>query len=1773
MDKDMDKMTKQQLEHSEFFKQSLERSRQKLLDLTRRNRLLNFREGAKDIAIVDEMANLVFNGLLEDAVQFEFSDIDELKEKLRNKSEHEDKDEEIEQIEKSLEDMDRTLPESGDQIDLEEKYQDTVLQTPYSETVLKRKLRNLYGASKSYTEETGANALYLTIGLLEWSDSKDSKISKAPLILIPVQMEKVGSYGEGHFFIKYADEPISTNFSLSEKLLKDFDIKFPAYSGEVKPESYWNDIEQIIPEHLRENGWNILREMALGLFSFNKQIMWHDLNPENWPSHAPLEHKKVLNRIILGAEEKDQSIGGFSQNTPTKKIQENKLRLVKDADISQQNAIIQALESNDGLVIEGPPGTGKSQTITNLISVAMSQGLTILFVAEKMAALNVVHNHLSKVGLDYFCLQLHGLKSSKKELLISLKKRIEFSPENDHYMGVKEDQLESLRQKLMNFSKLLNQKIGPENLYLYEMFWKVEKLSQSLPKAVINLKSEINYYVSDYEFNENRNLVEDLGSHWDQIPEESRKAWLGFLPTKVNDADIDQIKATIKNTVGACIDISDYLNSSKNREIGLEVFKPYDIAEIASSLSFGVFGDFDEIDETIVGGLLHQGKTQEFKKLTEEVKSYIKKIEIVDKVFSYSDGRSSHYAKYLYQCWKNISGKIINPEVEICELGLTATSFKKLVDCLESLNNNAEYLLKILNKNAVSINAFQRLYEKIPLLRQSNLELLPHLNSLHVKSTTKEYLLLALKKNEEIQQLANKQNDFLTDKKVVLEDMKEIKNVIEGKLTNFFAIFNKEYRTAKKKLKPFLKNSNGFKKNLWFLNQLNYFIDYLSEKESFKTNEMFMSSLGSGFKGVNTNWNNLEKVVDFSQDLKKHLGKENAVIILGDWDGHLEKLEKAEDHLCNTFKTVDNFKTKFPFPEETWSRSVVQIISDIKPWIEYLQKVNLQTNQDWCNTNVSFLTLEKVLKAYYSNIKYEANIEQKNCYSLINDKLWKKSQTQLSQFESINKWIEDRLALPGISDNLLKFFFDNENIFNKCDLEALTRKTNIYKQQITNQTQLLSQFGELDLELWFGGRDAKLDNFVEKLDTAFETSIQLHVISKWVNLSNRANEQGLSEIKKLIGESRVKGTDAAILYECLLYNKILDDLIEATPELKDFSSTAYQNLQSRFAEMDLTVLLNNAKRIQNQLLNRDIPKGTSRGKVSSKTELSLIRHEIGKKSRHLPVRQLLNRAGNALLALKPCFLMSPLSVSQYLAPGQIHFDLVVMDEASQIKPEDALSAIARANKAIIVGDSKQLPPTSFFNAESERGEDDEETVLDDTESILEVCSKQMKFKRLKFHYRSEHESLIQFSNLRFYDSDLITIPSPYNQSEEYGVFKEFVEDSNYRKGKNPNEAKVVVEHVIKHFQDYPSKSLGVATFNKAQAELITDLIDKARQHSQELNKALSRDSLEDKLFIKNLENVQGDERDVIIISTTYGPEVRGAQVAQRFGPINSELGWRRLNVIASRAKQRMQIITSLKPSDIRITSNTKKGLREFKKFLEFVYSGSISETGQQTGGEPDSDFEISVINIINKLGYDCHPQVGVSKYRIDIGVVNPKSPGEYLLGVECDGAAYHSSISARDRDRLRQENLERKGWKIHRIWSTDWFHSREVEIDKLDRMIKSTLEEYAIEYKNKTLNSAKLEKDNNVHELIGSDYEEEQEEEKIELKEALNRFWEKHISRDYPEKQNSILNDEVVAYLIKAKPTTDTEWFKAVPHNIREKIDVKQMQFKHDILDLIFEYC
>lgn len=574
---------------------------------------------------------------------------------------------------------------------------------------------------------------------------------------------------------------------------------------------------------------------------------------------------------------------------------------------------------------------------------------------------------------------------------------------------------------------------------------------------------------------------------------------------------------------------------------------------------------------------------------------------------------------------------------------------------------------------------------------------------------------------------------------------------------------------------------------------------------------------------------------------------------------------------------------------------------------------------------------------------------------------------------------------------------------------------------------------------------------------------QLKAWCDWCRVRDQASEAGLGSLAHGLESGSLLPSAIEDTFLTAYAHWFATQGIDAEPLLRTFVAAEHMSDIGAFVRLDDEMATLTVRYIRAKLCGL-IP---SKNDIPRNSGFAILKHELQKSRRHKPVRQLAIEMGDALNRLAPCMLMSPLSIAQFLPADQPPFDLVIFDEASQIAPWDAIGSIARGKQVVIAGDPRQMPPTNFFNRGPNAGDDD---TAEDMESILDEClGAGVPSHSLSWHYRSRHESLIAFSNHRYYDSNLITFPAAETRAS--AVEWRRVEGV-YAKGKgryNQAEAEAIVNETVKRLTDpafvAAGHSIGIITLNADQQTLINDLLDKARQQYPEIE-PFFQDSQTEPVVVKNLETVQGDERDLIMLGIGYGPTEPGSQVmSMNFGPLNKDGGWRRLNVAITRSRREMLVFTSFDPSMIDLNRTNARAVRDLKHFIEFAQRGprALAEAVQGSVGGYDSPFEEAVAQGLRRMGWQVVPQIGVSRFRIDLGIVHPDRPGDYLAGVECDGATYHSAATARDRDKVRGAILTGLGWHLVRLWSTEWWVNKEGALQKLHTALNDLLEQSRLE--------------------------------------------------------------------------------------------------------------
>lgn len=1713
--------------------QYLEKLRLRLLDLSGRNRLLNFNFSERSrtqVRLVDELPDQIFEKL-EKGTALRIASLPEppehptdedddafrlLLETMRDADEEymeavasldeADRDsEELQRIERELRDKVReelgmsprtdvkslSKTEYAKRLDINPNYdlptlqsedggksthRDNDLQTLLYRNELERKLAGLREGARKSLQETGVNTLYLAFGMLEWyeSDQSDKRLL-APLLLYPVTLERQLRSGQYYYKIRSFGQQPEENFSLRERLRQDYGIVLPTFThsadvdGEAAdtPESYFKKVKDIIRDCSR---WKVRRFLTLSLFSFGGIALYHDLNPERWSEESSILKHPLVSSLLCGQEEVSPDVIAPDYEVDDPTIANKVPLLITDADASQFSAIVDAIDDKS-LVIEGPPGTGKSQTITNLIAAALAKGKKVLFVAEKKAALEVVYNRLADAGLENYCLEAHSTATSRQSFYEQLKRRVEQDPLSDVSRDL-EDQVNEcsqLKQLLSRYVLLLNQPFGRIGKTIQELFWCAQRANDlvaeiSLPSTLSSLRDDqaISMTAADFQ-RKCQHLKEFCQQHQELIQKYTQvenHPWFGLTAYDLSPIDQEDLLGSAKMWSSV---LKQLQTSSQQLAEMLDVDQPSTLAELNQFQQ--QLGRCPEINPSIETALLPSLNNTQAQDSVTTLIHYLKKYRKI------KESLKQYFQNEIVSLPDLAQLKTLHAKLQTIEWNgdkeYTITELKDLSERTAEVSKKIEQYKPIVTQVAsffdldlsVPLTSIETISSAVQILVEQTLETLMNRTAELCNPSNHESLIKAKATCEKLSALRDElEQKYYIDVCESSEQMYFYANKLRN--ANFFKhLFDSEYRQAKKLWKKIQKRSADlsdpeiasiFQKIARFKEELN----------SFSKDSTLRRICGQHFRGLETDFDVLLSVNSFAinayQSLASSLqGQYLARFLLQADITKLEKISRLKNSqkFQSLMTFVDSLKLEEGFDEQkNWEELAVYYATT--------SSALMQIYEELTSLGLQPLMPISAIPNLIQGIE-DLNSEKQNINSseLINvlGYFYQEEKTDVERLEATNNFAKSvvQSKLPqSIQEKL--FTVDAAHVVEV--IQTALQSLSSYLQQEAQHRQTFFQQGKPDTQAMFGSQyvtSLKLEIIVERVDCAVEASRDLSAWIGYHRAYQQVTDDGLQSLLEAFEHDKLALDYLEDVYQLVFYRSLLRFAYQQHPELNQLSGIDQAQAREQFQQADQKLLSLYQKQLAAQLAQAPIEPGNSRGRKSEWTNLALIQNEINKQKRHISQRALFQRAGAALQQLQPCWMMSPASVAQFIPPDAIAFDMVIIDEASQMRPEEALGSIARAKQLVVVGDPQQLPPTDFFKArfdqDFEEDSGEEADILDD-ESILDMSLKVFyPGRRLKWHYRSRHESLIAFSNQHFYDNSLTIFPSPNNR---FAVEYQYIETGEYRSGTNVPEAMGVAEAAADFMRQYPNLSLGIVTLNQKQQQLLLDEMDRLFALHPELEQyRMALENTLEPFFVKNLENVQGDERDVIFISTVYGPERPGMPVMQRFGPINSRNGHRRLNVLFTRAKERVVVFSSMKSSDIRPSPNSNRGVRVLKEYLEYAQTQQL-QTAIVTGREPDSDFEVFVAERLRQQGYEVVPQVGVSGYFIDLAVVDPQRPGTYLLGIECDGATYHSSKAARDRDRLRQQVLERLGWKLYRIWSTDWFTNSTVETEKLTAYIR-----------------------------------------------------------------------------------------------------------------------
>ncbi len=1538
--------------------EEIEKLRNNLLDMSLRNNLLNFRPRRKSIEIYDEDIASLYDLIVFKEIKMQFYPIEHLEDE-------EDEEDVSIDSEGTLDvEVDNTWDADAE---IKASHLDKFLQTTYSEEELRKKLTSLYRENKTNLEEQGYNNFFLALGFLEWKEVDISdKVYSAPLILVPmnIEREKVSD----PFTVYWNGDDIRSNLSLIYKL-KDSGVdieEFEEFDDVDDLIDYLKSIESAVQN---KEGWKVSKDIYLSNFSFKKFVMFKDLDSCNW---ADLNDSSVSK--ILGLNDDDLEYVDLDDDFSFDDISSSDIYNVLDAD-SSQLAVLEEAKQGKNLVVEGPPGTGKSQTIVNLIAELMAMNKKILFVSEKRAALDVVKSRLDDLGLGDGCLELHGKNSNKKEILKELKET--FGLDRIYLKDRSNFQdLDDIKEDLNEYINTLHTFYKDTGLTAFDLigyYINNKDILEKNDQEILDLELGDVSSLDDEKRGEIVNIIDNLKSYYDLIKPLGENFWKDTYPKDLSSMDAKDIESDLNDII-----------------VALDDFDDFD----------GKIHDLTGIDK--LGDLNIEPAISKLKIL----KPDLKLIKPADHVEQLIDDVSIFQEKS-----KNLN-------LDIFELDLDSLD-KQTADLMSNIDSLNIDLALVENEDLKSINSDFK--SKKDYIESSNLE-------------------RALDDSN----LDNKLNDFKSKKDYIessnLEraldnpDLENKLNIFKTKKDSLFKrTFNSEFKNIKKQFHSYY--SYDVSDDV-IINDLEKLIDvnkdYTVIKKEF--NSYYDSDVSS-----NQILEDFDKIMEVNYDLSK---LRNKILAYSNSDLTDDKILIESENLISWADDLDNIISNLNSYNASTNlksiRSKVQELIELKKLMEHINDK------------------EEIGKYYFNDSwnSFKSNVSD------LNDKL--ETLKLFNNYYGIgffnNKTIE---LIENIDIEKLESYTDKLKL-DKNKILDLYRRLN-HKLNFKNEfliPDVKSDYSNIDDE-----RFIKIDNFKSLMSSLLDNIGGLNSYRLFIKYCDENSNEYTENLIKYIKLDMINSDLFRNIFYYNFSKTALKDIFSSNDVLDDFNYYLHEKKIDKFKQLDDEVMKANRIRVK-EILSINRPNLLSN--VGPQSSLGILKHEFAKKRKIMPIRKLLARTFDVISSIKPCFMMSPLSIAQYLEPStfESYFDYVIFDEASQVKIEDSMGALLRAKKYIVMGDTKQLPPTSFFEKEVDIDDSEEENYTDDVESILHLCKNTTETKMLKWHYRSRHESLINVSNNEFYDNKLYVFPSPMKDKEDLGL--KFVYDPNteYYRGAGSNnikEAENLVEYAFDLVRKYGnSRSIGVGTFNIKQCNTILDVLEEKLREHPELEQYFN-ESGKDGFFVKNLENIQGDERDIILISVGYGKDLNG-KLSMGFGPLNREGGERRLNVLITRARMQCVVFSNFKSSEMNTTPNTPRGVEALKTFLYYAEKGEFPEN-YHTGEDFDSPFEESVYNFLTDEGYIVEKQVGCAGYKIDLAIVDKEDSNRYILAIECDGAAYHSSRSARDRDRLRQNVLEGLGWKFYRIWSTDWFH----ETRQAKSRLLNAIEDAIINKNNKNL--------------------------------------------------------------------------------------------------------
>ncbi|CAM3868517.1 DUF3320 domain-containing protein [Nocardiopsis rhodophaea] len=1517
---------------------------------------------------------------------------------------------------------------------------------------LERSLLSLGRKANQEFIDKGLWVLHLGLGTLEWRESADDdRIAVSPLILIPVTIARESSR-EPFRLRRTEDDPI-INPALAIKLENEFDLAVPSVNDfeELGFDGTLKRFEQVVS---RQKGWSVTRRAVLANFTFHKEAMYRDLlDNENELAENPLIR-------VLAVGNEASSAGSFDfepipEGELDAAVPPEELVSVLDADATQRAAILAARDGHS-FVMDGPPGSGKSQTITNIIAELLAAGKTVLFVSEKAAALDVVHNRLKKFKLDEFALQLHSHSANRKAVASELRRALTKRPGRGTALTDSDRAaLVQRRKALSAYAQAMNEVRHPLGRSLHQVLGRIAEL-QSVPQAPV--PEEFGTSLEPSALAALLDTAASLGRAWDPVQRGDGFLWRDLVDAPT--ASASSRSEAERDLSRAAEDLSGLrdLVSAIDDDLGLGWDSgPHDAMKLCDLLVL-----LDERCNVPVSWLTVdsldplRARCQE---LAEQTHGYHAARERLRQAGG--EGAVNLRLSHAEAADKAIASlRALRPRLDPDP----STKAEGLTEAVRFLRSSEQRLEVIIADARQVASGFGLAVGDVSLDRAAELA---ELGALMDSPARPEARWLDPTVQAELDEAMGALGSLLKKYRDTREDLADTftDDVLDLDLRALHTRFTTVHRGLRKLSAAYRADKRAVAASTVSGQADARTLERLSDAAKWKSLAYRLAKaearhagiLGGYYRREDADFHRIAKAIATAREALRLVGDEavgaeftEQLAVGGRPDPAV--LQAARRLADNTASWRDDVRhavgeiadqlCALPLHEAaSWCASAVEEFQALNSAVGHVSSRLARPMDLGSSREVLHLAVEadRLRKAVEKRTDADAELL---------GELYQGVDTDRAQMDRAVSWAERVRAVLGapvnrrVAEALLSTSLHAKALQSR--IEAWTTAAGRVSRRFT-----LQRAKDIAARL-----DEGFDAAAELLG---ELGLTVGDIDVWVSYSQAATrlaEQGLGSVVSFCVEQRVDAEHVRPIVERALLEAWADAVLRSDSQrLSVLRAEDRDAVVSEFRELDDLQIKSAAARV--------ITACSQRRPTSTVGVAGVIQREAQKKKRHMPIRTLLDTAGVAAQRLKPCFMMSPLSVSQYL-PATMRFDVVIFDEASQVRPSDAVNCIYRGRLLIVAGDQKQLPPTSFFTSIGDTGDDSyDEDQIDDFESVLDLCkgAGALRSMPLRWHYRSRHESLITYSNYSFYGGELLTFPGADETRPDLGV--ELIKvDGVYRRGgarDNPVEARKVIDRVLHHRRAHPDLTLGVVTFSSAQEDAIQRELQQRAREVPELD-ALHTDDRIDGFFIKNLENVQGDERDIIIFSVGYGRDEHGKFHLQ-IPHLTRQQSERRLNVAITRAKQRVEIVSSVSAGDFRGDIRSG-GLLHLKRYLDFAERGmpALAVEEEDPDALPESPFEEEVLRSIRSWGYEAQPQVGAAEYRIDIGVRHPERPGAYVLAVECDGAMYHSSKTARDRDRLRQDVLERLGWRIHRIWGPAWYRDRPAQEARLRKAIAEAID-------------------------------------------------------------------------------------------------------------------